>query len=668
MLSSSSLYLCLCPDIVCITRSKQVVVYSKSGAVLLDGPDAYVVVETVFPLLDGTRTLNEVFKSVPEIAPADLKNVLQALKDHGLLEGRPQLDSVIPSEEDLRLQLQKAKVAILGAEPLTALCVEALWAAGVRHVNVGFKEGLDFDLAVGVFDGREKLLLRDFAESTHKMNIPSMTCAIHENEIIIGPFVVPGRTSCWNCCDLRLKANSVWNDSHPSTGDGAAKIDATIGSLTAKHVCEVITRGESGSRLLDKILVFNRLSLEISLHRIVRVPGCKVCGGPRASKSLVGCEENRLPIGSSTELALNSLSWFVDSKSGIINQLTLERTSDKGLELPYIATAITADAPSEFEHRSNMPAGWGKGITSSEAVVGALGEAIERYSASMPDVDSIIWSRPADLIGEVLDPREFALYSEDQYARPDFPYVRFDSNVSHPWVAGVWAESQAPVWVPAILSFLSLVVCSEHVFCQGTSNGLAAGTDWAEAALRAILELLERDAFITSWRSKQPGRHVRLDQGLDPDLKVILSGIRDLGGRVEVVLLDSRCVYPTAVCLAFGDGVNWPGVTLGLGTDPDPRAAVRQAILEQGQTGPYLRRLMKTKANVVPTYAENVTEMLDHATYYFPQERASAFNYLRDDSNFCSLADLPHNLERSLPACSHDLAKLGVRVALVDVT
>ena len=668
MITTRDPFLRLPPDIVCVTTSQRVALYSKSGAMLLDGPDARVVVETVFPLLDGTRTANELFEAIPEIEPADLTYILQELQDHGLLEDCLQSDSVIPSEEESRLRLQKARVVISGVEPWTTLSAEAIRAEGVGHVTVGFKEDSASDIAVGAFDGSDKASLRDFAEFTNKMQIPSLTCAIYENEVIIGPFAVPGRTACWNCGYLRLTANAAWNDSRSNTGDNTGKKDALIGSLIARQVCDAVSRADSGSRLINYILVFDKRSSGTSLHRVLAVPGCEVCGGPTASQSLDSSEENQASSRSPAELVLRALSWFVDSRTGIINQVTFERSADTGLEMPAIATAIPAHAPGEFAPLSHMPTGWGKGITSAEAVIGAVGEAIERYSASMPDPVRIVWSRPADLPGDVLDPPMFALYGEDQYARSNFSYVRFDPSVSHPWVAGEWAGTQDPVWVPAILTYLSLVACPEHIFCQGTSNGLAAGTDPAEAALRAILELLERDTFMTSWRSKQPGQHVRLDQGLDPDLSAILSGIGDLGGRVELVLLESICGYPTAVCLGFGDGANWPGVTLGLGTDPDPRKAVRQAILEQGQTGPYLRRLMRTAAHAVPGCAQDVKQMLDHAIYYFPPERASAFDYLRDDSSACALADLPHKLDRSLRACSQALAGSGVRVGLVDVT
>jgi thiazole/oxazole-forming peptide maturase SagD family component len=315
-----------------------------------------------------------------------------------------------------------------------------------------------------------------------------------------------------------------------------------------------------------------------------------------------------------------------------------------------------------------MPIGWGKGCDAASAVVGAVAEAIERYSGSMPDAARIIWSRPSELAGDVLHPRELALYSDDQFERPGFPYVRFDPEHAHPWVAAAWAGKHSAVWIPAVLVFLSLDIRRDQAFCQGTSNGMAAGTVTSEAQLRAILELLERDAFMTSWLCRRPGRVLQIDSTLEPNLKAVLDGAAALGARVTLVLLQSACGYPTVACLGFGDGVDWPGVTFGLGTDPDPRNAIRQAILEFGQTGPYLRKMMTSAAHLIPKTASGVSDMLDHARYYFPPDRARAFDYLRNDSDACSLADLPAGSERSLKECADALAASNIRVALVDVT
>lgn len=174
---------------------------------------------------------------------------------------------------------------------------------------------------------------------------------------------------------------------------------------------------------------------------------------------------------------------------------------------------------------------------------------------------------------------------------------------------------------------------------------------------------------MSAWLTARPGRRVEIDDTLDPLLCRILDGIEALGATVEVYILPTSACGTTVLCLGLGDGANYPGVTIGLGTDLDSRAALRQAVLELGQTGPYLRRMMRANALPVPDDPSSVTEMLHHAAYYFPRERAPVFDPLRNSDTPLALRDMAEGeAKRSLLSCATGLDAAGIRVALVDVT
>ena len=228
-------------------------------------------------------------------------------------------------------------------------------------------------------------------------------------------------------------------------------------------------------------------------------------------------------------------------------------------------------------------------------------------------------------------------------------------------------NNDKPVWLPALFVFLSIELHREELIAQGTSNGLAASTDKDDAALRAILELVERDAFMSTWLTASPTQRLQLDDTLDPLLLTVLEGIEVLGATVEVYRLPASVIGTTILCLALGDGDQYPGVTFGLGCDLDPRAALRQAVLELGQTGPYLRCMMRSGYLKPAEDPSGVKEMLDHAAYYFPKERATTFDRLRSHETV-NLRDLKSVAKRSLKDCAAALDEAGVRIALVDVT
>jgi hypothetical protein len=77
---------------------------------------------------------------------------------------------------------------------------------------------------------------------------------------------------------------------------------------------------------------------------------------------------------------------------------------------------------------------------------------------------------------------------------------------------------------------------------------------------------------------------------------------------------------------------------------------------------------MRREPERTPVAPAAVRDMLDHARYYFPAERATAFDFLRAESPSVMLGELPPAAERSLYACRRAFAGCGIGVALIEVT
>ncbi|MBC6449954.1 YcaO-like family protein [Actinokineospora xionganensis] len=399
---------------------------------------------------------------------------------------------------------------------------------------------------------------------------------------------------------------------------------------------------------------------EVVWHRVIPLPSCEVCGGAE------GIGTVGLPAGDDPAALLEALAGWVDPLTGVIPWISLKQPLGTGPDLPFVATAAPPHHLDAEGRAKALPIGWGKGATQAEAILSAVGEAVERYAPSLPEAEKLVWARPADLAGDILDPREFPLYQAESYARPGFEFAPFDRRTDHPWVRGTWLGTDRPVWVPAVFTYLAMTLLPEHLICQGTSNGLAAGADAESATVRAVLELIERDAMMAAWLTGAKGRFVELDDTLDPDLAAIVEALRTQGVTVEVYLLPTSMYGVTAAALALGDGKRRPGATLGLGADRSPRAAIRAAVLELAQTASHLAGLMRERP--VPKSPEDVREMLDHAAYYFPLDRVAAFDRLRCGGT-SRLRDLREPVaESSVTDLAHVLGSAKVRVAVVDVT
>ncbi len=516
------------------------------------------------------------------------------------------------------------------------------------------------DIAVGIYAGSTEGL-QSFLKWAHEAEIPALSVEIRNDAGVIGPLTLPARPGCGWCAFERLTAASATQEAAQSPTSSPDEISRGIGPFLVREINAIINDPQR-TQLLDHALFVDLETLDESLHKIIPLARCAVCGGAAAFPALAQ-EQLRLSPEDSPEVVLGSLAGWVDSRTGVISDLFIEPPE---IDLPIIATAAPPHIIEKDGSLRRLPLGWGKGLTISGAVLSAVGEAIERYSASIVDAERIVWKRPQDLNGEFLDPRLCGLYSDEQYGRHGFPFVRFDAEIEHPWVQGIWVSNGQPVWIPAVFVFLTVELRQEQSICQGTSNGLAASTDKDDASLRAILELVERDAFMAAWLTGRSAQRILIDDTLDPLLHDVLKGLEGLGANVEIYTLPTSAIGTTVLCLAFGDGENYPGVTFGLGCDLEPRVALKQAVLELGQTGPYLRRMMRSRVLTTPPDPAVVREMLDHAAYYFPRERASAFDRLRSNKSSVPLGDLKAN--RSLQDCVSSLNEAGVRVALIDVT
>jgi ribosomal protein S12 methylthiotransferase accessory factor len=600
----------------------------------------------LLPLLDGARSRAQVLAAARDVAPGDLSGVLDALRGAGVLREAERAEAADALAAGRRRALAAARFVVSGHESWTAAAVKAFRDQGAQAARC----------APGGA-GQPDLLVSVAGEAPFELS-----CDVDAGAICIGPLGWPGKAGCWRCADLRRRANAPFADGAATPAADAERLVGLGAQLLAQAACEALCAAREAHRLARHMLAVDAATLSMSRHPVLPAPGCPVCGGPPATGERSG------PVCRSDGEALLALADLVDTRVGVINCMVMESAGALGLERPVVATAVTACAPDGAEPPARMPVGWGKGMTPTAAALSAAGEALERYAASLPDARRIVRARMAELpAGEVVDPRDFPLFEARQYARPDFPFAPFDPDIAHPWVAGWRAGIGAPAWIPAMFCYLSFTYEPRQNFCSGTSNGLAAGAGVDDAALRAMLELVERDAFMVSWRTRRPGQPILVDEDWDPELLAVIRGVEALGGAVQVALLPSATGMAAALCLAFGDGVAWPGVTLGLGADPDARAAIRQAVLELGQTGPYLRRLMREGAKV-PEGPEAVREMMDHAAYYFDPRRAGAFDYLRHGNGALSWRDLHHGPARSLEGCVAALEQAGIRMWLVDVT
>lgn len=245
------------------------------------------------------------------------------------------------------------------------------------------------------------------------------------------------------------------------------------------------------------------------------------------------------------------------------------------LGIPVVTARLVLATGGSFE-------GIGYGATDEEALVGALGELSEEAHAdaalaAMPRVVSSY----ATLVRErgprrVLDPATVCLPAGSDW-RPETALA---------WVEGRWLAGGDPVLVPECLACdAPQQLRDAHApLVVPITNGLGAGLSREQAIVHGLLELLQRDGNVVSYRALDRGIAIDLDDLRDPELRRIVDHDRACG--IDVVAKIASTAFGMLNVYVVGLDRE-PLVELplrltacGEAVHPDRDRALRKALLE----------------------------------------------------------------------------------------
>lgn len=490
-------------------------------------------------------------------------------------------------------------------------------------------------------------LMRD----SYRRGIAHWVVAALPGERVLMARIKPGRSACWDCLLFRLGLPPESLQTMAPLPDAAIHaladnlwVEQQFPRIAAEHCVTITANGPP------------------SLHVALPVPDCPNCAGA-LRYPWNGLSTLREP------LVPPELMILADREMGVLRELLVYKPTDPRLPaFPICASARLALPKVHGELRKIR--GEGKGATPGEAVIGAIGEGIERYAASM-------WN-PAVLLrvafdkhpATLFDPRALTLYTDEQYAAPGFPYVRFDPRQPMWWAQGKWLDDGAAVAVPAIAVYLNFPVAPNECLVQATSNGLATGHGTDDATLRALYELIERDAFMRAWMTVGAPLW-RLPIGnVGCDVEAALDALAAESVQIELYLLPEHSRHATVLCIGWGDGYRWPGITVGLGTHASFDVALRKAVMEHSHYGLYMQRLMREGRHRHVTVPRDVRSNLDHGLLYVDTTWQSLMREMTADAVPLPLDEARQRFTQpaTLAACVDALGAAGIRAAAVDVT
>lgn len=238
-----------------------------------------------------------------------------------------------------------------------------------------------------------------------------------------------------------------------------------------------------------------------------------------------------------------------------------------------------------------------------------LAEACERSACAAPK--ELYFARCAEL-EHALSPERILAYSDAQYRRVGFPFAPFDPDGRYAWVDGEDHVTGKRVAVLADFVYYgsAMVHAADGMKPYTTANtsGVAAFPTSEGALERAVLELVERHAFMAVWLHGITTPAIEIGS-MPTSIQQRIGALRNAG--FTVVIKDFSFVG-VPVVFVFAQSLERTMTRVGACAAYEPEAALDHALAEV-ESGITVQLGMKSKSPMLPAA---VRTPADHALLY----------------------------------------------------
>jgi ribosomal protein S12 methylthiotransferase accessory factor len=195
----------------------------------------------------------------------------------------------------------------------------------------------------------------------------------------------------------------------------------------------------------------------------------------------------------------------------------------------------------------------------------------------------------------------------------------FSDDIQLRWIWGYSLTERRPLLVPLQLAFYGEKITGEPRIVHDNSNGCASGSCLEEAILFALLELIERDAFMIHWNLRLSPPQIDTSTLIDQNLRFLID--RLARQNCEVYLLDTRLDLrvPSIAALVVRRNNQLGTLTVATGSSFNPEDAMASALAEASdrQVGfEYRTRSSENRIRQALLNFRLVRSMEDHGALY----------------------------------------------------
>ncbi len=284
------------------------------SSVVLEGKAAEKLLPVLLPLLDGTRTVDEVAMHLGEAARPAVDNALGVLAEHDLLTEGPPLpgdtpEPVVQAAEfltatgpgspalaDTRAALEGARAAVLGQGALAQEMARLLRLSGVAGVTLSDwpQSATDVEtlrFAIVAPQPGDLTRMEQWNRLALEVGLTWLQVLPFDGHMAaVGPLYVPDDTCCFECYRRRRAANLDYGN------DGFWALEKTpaayplappLGQIIAGVATTVALGWLAGAERSVVPALMHAIewdgAVNLSTHHVYRVPRCPACSDVRDS-------------------------------------------------------------------------------------------------------------------------------------------------------------------------------------------------------------------------------------------------------------------------------------------------------------------------------------------------------------------------------------------------
>ncbi|MBC2080833.1 hypothetical protein HCA99_16500 [Listeria booriae] len=248
---------------------------------------------------------------------------------------------------------------------------------------------------------------------------------------------------------------------------------------------------------------------------------------------------------------------------------------------------------------------YGRANTYRDSYYTGILEALERYHGlgSLTVKSVIKTENELDMAGESFVPfKKFYHYDTFNFEQTHFDFPIYSSCKHLSWVKTYSIFENKSVLIPEQIAYFSFEQLenakNEPRYISETSNGTALGSNWYEASIAAILELIERDSFLVHWYTKSKPKILNDNMNIDDqEIQMILGYLEYVDYKTHIFDITLETGIPTYWILLEYKGEDDTALSFytAAGSNFNELKAIKSALIEASTSIKVFKEYMSAK-------------------------------------------------------------------------